>query len=60
MLLTADELAEELKVRPETVKRWAREGRIPEVRISPKVRRFVLADVVMALREQRCPKGGAA
>lgn len=48
-LLTATELAERLKVRPETVKVWAREGRIPAVRLSPKVLRFDPVAVLAAL-----------
>ena len=32
--LTADEIAKRLKVKPETVKVWAREGRIPTLRLS--------------------------
>ena len=50
-LLTADELAHVLDVRPGTIRRWAREGIIPEIRISAKVRRFCYADVLNALRE---------
>ena len=48
-LLTADELAERLKVSPDTVKVWARVGRIPAVRLSPKVLRFDLSAVLGAL-----------
>ena len=33
-LLTAAQLAERLKVRPSTVREWAKTGRIPEIRIS--------------------------
>jgi excisionase family DNA binding protein len=49
-LLTAVELAELLRVRPGTVRQWAREGRIPAVRISPKVVRFCYPDVLAALK----------
>lgn len=45
-LLTAAQLAERLKVRPSTVREWARSGKIPEHRLSPKVRRFDLAEVL--------------
>lgn len=48
-LLTASELAERLAVRPSTVRKWARQGRIPEVCLSPKVRRFDYEAVVAAL-----------
>lgn len=49
-LLNADELAHVLDVRPGTIKKWARDGMIPEIRISAKVRRFCYADVLAALR----------
>jgi len=51
-LLTAEELAGRLGIRPRTVREWARTGRIPEVRLSPKVRRFELAEVIQALKRQ--------
>lgn len=49
-LLDKSEVADRLGVAPETVTRWAREGRIPEVRLSPKVRRFIYEDIIAALR----------
>ena len=48
-LLTAHELADRLAVRPSTVRKWARQGRIPEVALSPNVRRFDYGSVVAAL-----------
>ena len=51
-LLTAAQLAERLKVRPSTVREWAKTGRIPEIRISAKVRRFDPAEVEAALRRK--------
>lgn len=49
-LLTAEEVAAALKVHPETVRRWARDGRIPSIQLpagrggsSP--RRFLLSDI---------------
>ena len=48
-LLTADEVGQRIKVRPSTVLTWSRRGRIPALRISPKVLRFRLADVLAAL-----------
>ena len=48
-LLTAAELAKRLSVKPETILRWHRSGRIPGRRLSHKVLRFCLADVVSAL-----------
>lgn len=60
-LLTPEELAARLAVAPGTVKEWARRGRIPSVRISPKVVRFYMPDVVGALREEaKAAKGGEA
>jgi excisionase family DNA binding protein len=56
-LLTADEIAERLRLRPRTVRQWARRGLIPVIRLSPKVVRFELADVVAAVRS-RAPRGG--
>ncbi len=52
-LLTANEIATRLKVKPETVKVWAREGRIPTLRLSHKVLRFDLAAVVDALKKNQ-------
>lgn len=49
-LLTATELAGRLRVQVDTVRRWAREGRIPCLRPSPKVVRFELGQVVAAIR----------
>jgi len=39
-LLTATEVAERLHLRPSTVQAWARDGRIPSLRLSHKVIRF--------------------
>jgi excisionase family DNA binding protein len=39
-LLTPEEAGQALKVRPRTVLRWAREGKIPSVRLTAKVVRF--------------------
>lgn len=54
-LITADELAAHLRVRPNTVKDWARKGWIPELRPSPGVRRFRLADVLKVIEERGKP-----
>jgi len=54
-LLTADELASRLQVRPSTVRRWTREGRIPTVRLSQKVVRYDLVAVVSAIQLGRGP-----
>ncbi len=47
--LTPEELAACLRLRPSTVKSWAREGRIPCIRPSQRVVRFDLAAVGAAL-----------
>ncbi len=51
-LLTTRQLAAQLQVSPDTVRSWVRSGLIPEVRLSPKVRRFDPAEVLRALRER--------
>jgi len=51
-LVTADELAARLRVRPDTVRRWARTKLIPAIRVSAKVMRFDPADVIRALRNR--------
>jgi excisionase family DNA binding protein len=56
-LLTAAELAERLRVKPETVLAWHRSGRIPSIRLSHKVLRFNLGDVVAALRRPALGEG---
>lgn len=54
-LLTADDLAEILAVRPITVLGWYRKGVIPGIRLGHKIIRFNLTEVVNALevRERR-------
>lgn len=49
-LLTYEELARRLKVRPSTVKAWAKARQIPAIRVGAKVIRFDYADVVTALQ----------
>ena len=50
--MTADEIAEKLRLRPRTVHLWAKAGKLPSMKLSPKVRRFCLADVMRAIREE--------
>ena len=49
-LITTRELAERLGFRPDTIRRWAREDRIPSLRVGEKTLRFDFADVLSALR----------
>lgn len=51
-LLTAQQMASELGLRPGTVKRWARSGIIPSLRLSGKVVRFDSDAVQRVLRER--------
>jgi excisionase family DNA binding protein len=48
--LTAAELAERLRVTTPTVLRWHRAGKIPVVKITAKILRFDLSDVLTALK----------
>jgi predicted site-specific integrase-resolvase len=59
-LMTARELAGHLGVRPGTILDWHRQGKIPGRRLSHKVLRFSLRDVVNALetRHATCRQGG--
>ena len=57
-LLNTGELAERLRLSPETVREWARRGRIPSLRLSRKAIRYDLVAVLTAL-SKRPAKGGA-
>lgn len=50
-LLTADELAQKLRLRPRTIQTWARTGRIPFVKPTLKVVRFDWEAVLVALKQ---------
>jgi len=52
-LLTAEELADRLRVKPTTVKTWARDGLIPVCRLTPKVVRFNFEAVVKAMTDRQ-------
>ncbi len=54
-LLTAAEMAARLRIRPSTLREWARAGRVPSVRIKPKVIRFDAEAVILSLSEQKMP-----
>ena len=51
-LLTVNELAARLKVRPSTIRSWMHRGVIPAIRLTPKVVRFDLDHVVDAMRDR--------
>ncbi len=51
-LLTAEQLAERLGVKPRTVKDWQRDGKIPATRLTPKVIRYDLEQVVTVLKQR--------
>lgn len=51
ILLTTTELAERLNVSPSTIRKWVKRGLIPEIVISPNVRRFEFTAVLNAFRE---------
>ncbi len=53
-LLTAEELADRLAVSPRTIIHWAATGRIPEIRLSSRLRRFDYSEVVASLKARRC------
>ena len=55
--LTAEQLAERLGVKPRTVKEWLRAGIIPATRLTPKVIRYDLEQVVSALKQRQAATG---
>lgn len=57
--LTTQQLAARLGVSAETIRGWVQAGRIPEIRVNSKVRRFDAAAVDAALRRRDTPDGGA-
>ena len=57
-LLTAEQLAERLGVKPRTVKEWLRTRIIPATRLTPKVIRYDLEQVVTALEQRQEATGG--
>jgi len=56
-LLTAEQLAKRLGVRPRTVNEWLRAGLIPATRLTPKVIRYDLEQVVTALEQREKATG---
>lgn len=57
-MMTANEVAEQLRLRPGTIRLWTREGIIPAMRLTPKVVRYDLAEVESALRKRSNLKEG--
>lgn len=51
-LLTAEQLAKELRVSVETINGWGRSGKIPRIRISHKIIRFDRDAVLKVLSAQ--------
>lgn len=56
-LISAELLASQLGVTPRTVRDWARKGKIPCVRISPKVIRFNPEAVLRTFTHPAIPQG---
>ena len=52
-LMSAQQLAKRLGVKPSTVRRWFRAGLIPAKRLTPKVIRFNLDEVVTSLQDRQ-------
>jgi excisionase family DNA binding protein len=58
-LLTCDELAEALRLRPATIRRWTYAGRIPAVRVGRRSVRYRLREVArVLLRDEPARAGG--
>lgn len=56
-VLTAEEVANKLKIPVGSVNELARKNRIPCVWVSPKVRRFIWADVAAAIKKRNAFAG---
>lgn len=50
-LLSAEELAARLGIKPSTVRTWSRSGKIPTVVLSSQRKRFDWEDVLKALKK---------
>ncbi|MBL9030858.1 MAG: helix-turn-helix domain-containing protein [Phycisphaerae bacterium] len=59
-LVTTRELAAVLGVTADTIRGWARSGRIPCLRVGQKTLRFDREAVLAAIRDGRASEGGAA
>lgn len=58
-LLTAEELAIRLRVQPDTIRAWTRQGVIPAIRPSAKVIRYDANSVIESLKRRQAEQGGA-
>jgi excisionase family DNA binding protein len=56
-LMTAKEMADHLGVKPGTILGWYRQGKIPARKLSHKVLRFNLHDVLAALEANKTARG---
>lgn len=50
-LVTAEEIAQELNVSPSTITEWGRQGKIPRVKISPKIIRYDKDNTLLVLSQ---------
>lgn len=50
-LVTAEEIAQELRVSPSTIIEWGRQGKIPRVKISPKIIRYDKDNTLLVLSQ---------
>lgn len=55
-LLTKEQVARLLRVKPGTISRWANEGKIPRIVLSPKIVRFDPAAVLSFLKGRQNAK----
>ena len=55
-ILSAEEVGHRLGVQAETVRRWARQNKIPHVRIGSKILRFNWTDVWAVLEKKGAAK----
>lgn len=58
-LLTAEEVAAHFRVKAETVRGWARQGIVPSIKLSHKMVRYRLDDVIEALQRRGGLSGDA-
>ena len=56
-LLDAVEMAERLRIRPDTLRLWGRTGVIPRVRINDKIVRYDAVEVIEHLRRSSPSQG---